>query len=144
MRTELYYSLSQPLIRSPRTRTMRLRDVVPTGTLNWRNKIGTVGVPAITDIVQIIGISNEMTLTITNSSPLSVSVTAYCSGDELGANIISSASVNEAGNAFLKVRPGAWVYFEGYSDVGGSAATITIKNWLNGDNTLDTFSFSFS
>lgn len=30
------------------------------------------------------------------------------------------------------------------SDVGGSAATITIKNWLNGDNTLDTFSFSFS
>ena len=142
MRTELYYSFAQTLIRSPRTRTMRLRDIVPP-TLNWRNKIGTVGVPAITDIVQIIGISNEMTLTITNSSPLSVSVTAYCSGDELGANIISSASVNEVGNAFLKVRPGAWVYFEGYYDVGVSAATITIKNWLNCDNTLDTFSFSF-
>jgi hypothetical protein len=142
LRTELYYSFSQPLIRSPRTRTMRLRDIVPP-TLNWRNKIGIVGVPAITDIVQIIGISNEMTLTITNSSPLSVSVVAFCSGDELGANIISSASVSAVGNAFLKVRPGAWVFFEGNSDIAGSSATITIKNWLNGDNTLDTFNFSF-
>lgn len=144
MRSELYYSLSQPLIRSPRTRTMRLRDVVPTGTLNWRNKIGTVGVPAFSDYVQITGISNEMTLAITNSSPLSVSVIAYCSSDDLGTNIIASTTVNAVGNAFLKVRPGAWVYFEGYSDVGGSLTTITIKNWLNGDNTLDTFTFSFS
>ena len=143
MRTELYYSFSQPLIRSPRTRTMRLRDIVPP-TLNWRNKIGSVGVPAFSDYVQVTGISNEMTLAITNSSPLAVPVTAYCSADDLGANIISSTSVSAAGNAFLKVRPGAWVYFEGYSDVGGSSATITIKNWLNGDNTLDTFTFSFS
>ena len=85
-----------------------------------------------------------MTLTITNSSPLSVSVTAYCSDNDLGSNIISSTSVSAAGNAFLKVRPGAWVFFEGNSSVPGSSATITVKNWLNGDNTLDTFSFSFS
>lgn len=141
MRTELYYSFSQPLIRSPRTRTMRLRDIVPP-TLNWRNKIGSIGVPAFTDYVQITGISNEMTLTITSSAPLNVSLVAYCSGDELGANIISSVNVG-FGNAFLKVRPGAWVFFEGNSGIAGSS-TITIKNWLNGDNTLDTFSFSFS
>lgn len=122
---------------------MRLRDVVPTGSLNWRNKVGTVGVPAFSDFVQITGISNEMTLAITNSSPLAVPVTAYCSADDLGANIIASTTVNAVGNAFLKVRPGAWVFFEGNSDVGGSSATITIKNWLNGDNTLDTFTFSF-
>ena len=120
---------------------MRLRDIVPP-TLNWRNKIGTIGTPSFSDYVQITGISNEMTLTITNSSPLAASVTAYCSDDDLGSNIISSATVNVAGNAFLKVRPGAWVYFEANSIAGGSA-TITIKNWLNGDNTLDTFSFSF-
>jgi len=143
LRSELYYSLSQPLIRLPRTRAMRLRDVVPTGSLNWRNKSGTVEVPAFSDYVQVTGISNEMTLAITNSSPLSVSVTAYCSADDLGANVISSTTVNAVGNAYLKVRPGAWVYFEGYADLP-SSATVTIKNWLNGDNTLDTFNFSFS
>jgi hypothetical protein len=147
MRERTYYSFQQPTVRGDRTRLMRLRDVTPlspTGVaVNWRNVGGFAGNTLQSDVVQMLAVTNQITLGVSMTTALGLTGTAYVSVNSDKTGIINSIAIPTTPSALISCAPGNYVWFEFNSDFG-VATTVTIRQQLLNAVTLDTFTVTYS
>lgn len=141
MRERTYYSFQQPKLRSQRARLMRFRDVTP-ATFNWRNMNGTIGNNVQSDVIQMVGTTNQITFAVTCNSPF-IDIICYVSANVDKTGIINSVTVPNGVDARISMSPGSYVWFDTYSD-NVASSTVTIKQQLLNAVTLDTFVVTYS
>jgi hypothetical protein len=142
MRKRTYYSFRQPLVRGDRTRLMLLRDVTPTA-FNWRNVAGTAGNTTQSDVIQMVGTTNQITLGVSMTSALGLTGTANVSLNEDRTGVINSIAIPTTPSALINCAPGNWVWFE-FNSTFALSSTVTVRQQLVGAATLDTFIVTYT
>jgi hypothetical protein len=147
MRERIYYFFRQPLVRGDRTRLMRLRDVTPTavggGVINWRTVSGTAGVTRQSDNLQMIFVTNQITLGVSMTAAIGLTGTAYVSVNEDRTGVINSIAIPDTPSALISCAPGNWVWFE-FNSTFSASSTVTVRQQLVGAETLDTFNVTYT
>jgi len=147
MRERTYYSFQQPKIRGDRTRLMQLRDVTPQtstgGVINWINVTGTVGSTAQSDVVQMLFVTNQITLGVSMTSAIGLTGIANISLNPDKTGIINSIQIPTTPSALISCAPGNYVWFEFNSTLAASS-TVTVQQQLLNAVTLDTFTVTYT
>lgn len=111
-------------------------DVTPTPTPNW-TETGTYS--GETDIVQIQGISQAITLQLTWSDTNLLEV-----GVQTGATTALGTQVNLATNGTFSISPNYYVKFViASNNTVTFEATVTVKNVSDNNTVLDTFTLGY-
>ena len=142
MRERTYYSFQQPMVRGDRTRLMRLRDVTPTA-FNWRPVSGTIGNTLQSDVIQMVGTTNQITLGVSMTGAIGLTGIAYVSVNADKTGIINSVQIPTTPSAFINCTPGTHVWFE-FNSTFALSSTVTIRQQLVGAATLDTFPVTYT
>jgi hypothetical protein len=142
MRKRTYYSFQQPLVRGDRTRLMRLRDVTPTA-FNWRPVAGTVGNTLQSDVIQMVGTTNQITLGVSMTGAIGLTGIAHVSVNADKTGIINSVQIPTTPSAFINCTPGTHVWFE-FNSTFAVSSTVTVRQQLVGAATLDTFPVTYT
>lgn len=142
MRERTYYSFQQPMVRGDRTRLMRLRDVTPTA-FNWRNVAATVGNTAQSDVIQMVGTTNQITLGVSMTGAIGLTGIAYVSVNADKTGIINSVQIPTTPSAFINCTPGTYVWFE-FNSTFVANTTVTVRQQLLAAVTLDTFTVNYT
>jgi hypothetical protein len=147
MRERTYYSFRQPLVRGDRTRLMRLRDVTPAattgGVINWRAVSGTAGATRQSDNLQMIFVTNQITLGVSMTAAIGLTGTANVSVNEDRTGVINSIAIPTTPSALISCAPGNWVWFE-FNSTFAASSTVTVRQQLVGAETLDTFPVTYT
>jgi hypothetical protein len=147
MRERTYYSFQQPLVRGDRTRLMRLRDVTPAtsagAAVNWRNVSAAVNTTAQSESIQMLFVTNQITLGVSMTAALGLTGTAKVSLNEDKTGVINSIAIPTTPSALISCAPGNWVWFEFDSEFAVTT-TVTVRQQLVGAATLDTFTVTYT
>ena len=147
MRERIYYSFRQPLVRGDRTRLMRLRDVTPAtsagAAINWRNVSGAVNTTTQSDNIQMLLVTNQITLGVSMDAAIGLTGTAYVSLNTDKTGVINSIAIATTPSALISCAPGNWVWFE-FNSALAATSTVTVRQQLVGAATLDTFTVTYT
>ena len=137
MRDRLYYSRSLPTLRGSRTRTLALRDVTPTA-VNWTDVSFASGITATSNVVQMVGFTNQLTIRPTRNQGgnMTVACKVCMFADKTG--VISTTSIGVGGTQLVSVSPGQYVFFEFTASRSVPSFAVTVLNFLT-STTIDSF-----
>ena len=137
MRNKLYYSLSLPTVRCSRIRTLAIRDIAPSA-VDWTNISFTNGTPTFSNVVQMVGFTNQLTIRPSRNSIPAISITCNVCifADKTG--VISSTSIGVGGTQLVSVSPGQYVFFNASCDRAAGPVTVSVSNYIT-STVIDTF-----
>jgi hypothetical protein len=128
MRNKLYYSLSLPILRGSRTRTLALRNVTPTPAVDWTDVSFFNGTPTDSNVVQMLGFTNQLTIwPYRNTGGFVTIVCNVCAfADKTG--MISSTTIGVGGRSLVSVSPGNYVFFSFTATRSVSTFNFSVTN----------------
>ena len=140
MRDRLYYSRALPTVRSGRTRTLALRDATPTA-VDWNNIAFAEGYSSVTNIPQMVGFTNQLTIRPARNSLPAINITCNVCMFSNGTGIISSTSIPVGGTQLVSVSPGQYVFFLASSSRSAGPLTVSVSNYIT-NTAIDTFTIT--
>jgi len=142
MRNKLYYSRLLPTVRGGRTRTLAIRDITPSA-VNWTDVSFLNGATGFTNVVQMVGVTNQMTIWPERKSGANLTILCKVCNFADKTGVVSSTSIPTSGVQLVSVMPGQYVFFECTATRAVTTFTVTIFNRLlplaSSSTILDTF-----
>lgn len=137
MRDKLYYSLSLPILRGSRTRTLALRNVTPTA-VDWTNVSFVNGTPTDNNVVQMLGFTNQLTIWVYRNTGAMLSIVCNVCAFADKTGMISSTTIGVGGRFLVSVSPGNYVFFSFTATRSVLPFTVSVSNNQTA-TTIDSF-----